>query len=395
MRHKITILILALIFNLPFSISKASAQTIYVCHNGSYTETTLTNGLEINPAEVDSITFDVPQFGSPIVTITYEDNKASVSIPAFAPYITATVNGADVVINNAQTEGHEAIYSVSGKSDNGSLTINGQYKLTIQLDGLSLTSQKGAPIDIECGKRCAIILKEGTTNALEDAQSSTVKAALYSKGHIEFEGNGTLNVTGNANHAITSKEYFKMKSTAGTINILKSANDALHIGQYFQMSGGTININEDTTGDGIQVELTRDETDEYNGQIFLKGGIINATIAHEDCKAVKADGDITVSGGTYTLNANGNGSRGIQTAGNMVIGEENGTVNILVNATGGKCTLAADVDDPHKCTGIKVEGNLTINAGIITVNNTGKKAKGIKIGRTYTKNGGTVNAVVE
>ena len=41
--------------------------------------------------------------------------------------------------------------------------------------------------------------------------------------------------------------------------------------------------------------------------------------------------------------------------------------------------------------GMKIDGNLTVNAGVITVTNTGTKSRGIKC-TTYTKNGGTVTA---
>lgn len=386
---------LFIIFSFLVSALIASAQTIYICKNGSYTTKEISEGLEINPNECDSITFDVPNFGAPTVTVKFSGSTATVDIPAFAAsYITSNVSGANVSITNTQVSGDEVVYVVSGSSTDGSLTINGSYKMTVELDGLNLTSKSGAPLDLECGKRIDLILKDGTTNSLTDAASSTVKAALYSKGHMEIKGTGTLNVTGNANHAIASKEYLEIKNSC-TINILKAANDAMHIGQYFSMNAGTINIDENTMNDGIQVEATKDATDENNGQMFFKGGAIYATISHEDCKAIKADGDITITGIYMSINAKGNGSRGIQTDGNLVIGQEDGMSSINITAAGGKCTLAECADDPHKCTGIKVDGNMTVKAGIIKVDNTGKKSKGIKVGGTYQKIGGTVDGIVE
>lgn len=383
-------------FSLLISALAASAQTIYICKNGSYTTKEISDGLEINPNECDSITFNVPNFGAPTVTITYSGTSVTVDIPAFASsYITSTVSGANVSITNTQVSGDEVKYVVSGNSSDGSLTINGSYKMTVELGGLDLTSKSGAPLDIECGKRTDLIIKDGTTNSLADAASSSAKSALYCKGHMEIKGTGTLNVSGNANHAISSKEYLEIKSNC-TINIVKAANDAMHIGQYFSMADGTINIDGNTMGDGIQVELTNDATDESNGQMFFAGGTVNATISHEDCKAIKADSNISITGGTFTLNANGNGSRGIQTDGNMLIAQENGkTTKIEISAAGNKCTQSECADDPHKCTGIKVDGNLTINGGKVTVYNTGKKAKGIKVGGTYANNGGVVDAIVE
>lgn len=373
----------------------ASAQTIYICKDGGYTVKEITPGLEINPAETDSVTFSFPCLPSPVVNINYNGGTATVTIPAGQPHITATVNGADVVINNTQTEGNEAIYVLSGNSGNGSFTVNGTYKHTIRLNGVNLTSQSGAPIDIQCGKRCAIELVEGTTNSIADAPGSLAKGALYCKGHIEFEGAGTLNVTGNANHAISAKEYTQLKRTTGTINILKAANDAVHTGQYFLMNGGTINIDSNTVGDGIQVEMTTDLEDIDNGLLVVNGGVINVSVASEDTKAMRADGDVAILGGTITLVAQGNGSRGIQADGNMRIAEAEGVTSITITASGAKCTQEECVDDPHKCTGIRIKGSLTVDSGTVKVYNTGRKAKGIKVDGNYFNNGGNVTASIE
>lgn len=382
--------------SLLFSLSSlfSSAQTIYVCKDGAYTEKTLTEGLEINPSEVDSVTFAVPVFPAPVVTVKYSGTTATVDIPKYASHITSTINGANVVINNTQIDGAEATYMVSGNTTNGSLTINGQYKMTVVLDGANITSSNTPAIDIQCGKRTDFIIKDYSSNMLEDSSSNTGKATLYCKGHMEVKGTGALIVNGNANHAIATKEYLEIKNDCH-LTVNKSANDAIHVGQYYKQTLGTVIVGKEVKGDGIQVEATSDATDEYNGQMFVKGGIINATISSEDCKGMKADNDITISGGNITVTANGNGSRGIQTSTNMVVGEEDNKTTIQVYANGGKCTLTECADDPHKCTGIKVDGNLTVNAGSISVENNGKKSKGIKVGGTYTKNGGTVNAVVE
>ncbi len=372
----------------------ANAQTIYLCKDGNYTTKDISVGLEIDlTQDYDSITFAEPQFER-IVSINYNGASAKVTIPVSVKGVTSTINGANVILTSTNTT-DEITYVATGTSADGSLTINGEYKLTLQLDGLDLTSKSGAAIDIECGKRSALVLTDGTTNSITDAAGGLQKACLYCKGHLEIEGGGTLNVSSNTSHAIATKEYLQLKKTTGTINIVKSANDALHVGQYFQMSGGSINISETTVGDGIQAEVTKDPLDENNGQVIIKGGNINITIANQDMKGIKADSDITISGGTFDINAKGNGSRGIQTDGNMVIGAEDNATDITISATGAECTLADCAQDPHKCMGIKLDGNLTVNGGTTTVHNTGKKSKGIKVGGSYTNNGGTVNAKVE
>ena len=376
------------------------AQNIYICKGGEYTEVAITEGLEIG-LDVDSVTFAKPQYEK-VITIVYNGTSATVTIPAFCGVTCSSGTSADVVLTSTNVT-DELTYRVSGTSSNGSLTINGDYKMTVELDNVSLTSQNGAAIDLKCGKRIALVMAEGSTNTLVDAANGSQKACLYSKGHIELSGAGTLNVTGNTNHAISTKEYFQVKKSIKAINILKAANDAIHVGQYFQMNGGELNITSTTANDGIQVDYKTDDygdiiVDEDNtGQVMIKGGTINITLAaNQDSKGIKAEGDIVISGGKFNINAESNGTRGMQTDANMVIGEEDNSTDIVIDANGTKCTVASDKDDPHNCMGMKIDGDLTVNAGTIGVyNKPGSKAKGIKVGGAYIRNGGTVYASVE
>ena len=337
-----------------------------------------------------------------LVLITYSGSTATVNIPEEMEGVTCESGTSAHVVLTSTNTAKELYYAIEGSSTNGSLTINGTYKLSVMLNGVNLTSNQGAAINIQCGKRINLIMKDGSTNTLADYAAGEQKACLYTKGHFEIEGNGTLNVTGNANHAIASKEYLQIKKSVKAINIKKAANDAIHVGQFFQMNGGEVTIDENTMNDGIQVEYETDDNDqivadeENTGSVIIKAGTINITVnSAEDAKGVKAEGDVTISGGTINIEAKSNGSRGIQADGNMTIGEESGTTTITIAATGKKCTVPEDSEDPHKCWGIKVDGELTINAGNVTVSKDGLTTKnGIKCG-TYTTNGGKVTATIK
>lgn len=379
------------------------AQTIYICKDGSYTKQELSDGLEIGLNEgIDSITFHVPSIEK-AVSITYSGTSAQVSIPSFIEGVTCTSgNSSDVVITSTNTA-DEITYNVTGTTTDGSLTINGDYKLTLALNGASITSSKKAAINIACGKRIALVMADGSVNSLTDAANGTNKACLYTKGHLEISGAGTLNVTGNTNHAIASKEYLQVKRSVKAINILKAANDAIHAGQYIQVNGGEINVTSTTTNDALQAEYKLDDNDaviqeeENTGSIIVRGGTLNIDLANaQDAKGLKAEGDIIISGGTFRINASSNGSRGMQTDANMVINQTDAATSIIINASGTKCTVADDAADPHNCMGIKADGNITINDAAVEVYNTGKKAKGIKVNGTCTINGtvrssGTIN----
>jgi hypothetical protein len=337
------------------------------------------------------------------VTIAYAGNTATVSIPEELAEEVVCNSGtsANVVITNSNTF-NEVTYKVSGSSTAGSLTITQGYKMKLHLNNVNLTSTTGAAVNIQCGKRIDVIMQSGSTNTFADFAGGTQKACFYAKGHVELSGAGTLNVTGNCNHAIATKEYFQVKKTVTAINILKAANDAIHCGQFFQMNGGTLTIDKNTANDGIQVEYKTDDNDEIiedeenTGLAIIKGGTFNITLENnQDAKGIKTEGGIDISGGTFLINAVSKGSRGMQTDGNMNISQNNATTDIKIYAKGGPCTLEDDEDDPHKCMGIKVDGNLTITGGTVTVIQSGSKSKGIKVKGAYTKTGGTVNGVVD
>ena len=245
----------------------------------------------------------------------------------------------------------------------------------MSLEGLSLESKRGAAINIANGKRIKFLLADGTVNTLSDLAGGTQKACLYVKGHPEFEGGGTLNVTGNTSHAIGTGEYMYVKS--GNINILSAANDGIHAGQYFKIKGGSVVV-RNAKGDGIQADITKDATDEFNGQMIINGGTIDITSTAADVKLLRCDSLMTISGGTIVINGTGDGIKGIATDGNLVVNQDIGTVNIDVTVSGGVYTdPITSATSKTRC--IKVDGDFTITAGTIKANATGKKSATIKV----------------
>ena len=348
---------------------------------------------------VGDLTFDTSTVDSITVVhtvyVTFSGETATVDL-GHAPDVVATTDGAHVSIVSTNTKS-ELEFVLQGESSQGSLTYTGSLKCKFYLNGLNLTSDRGAAIDIQCGKRVDLILVSGTDNYLTDAAGGTQKAALYCKGHLEVEGSGSLTVKGNTRHAIASKEYMQLKKSTGSITVTGAVSDAMHVGQYFLMSGGSLNLTGQG-GDGLQVEvvtlsddITPDPDKEDNGQMYIKGGTITIEAAANDVKGIKVPGNLTVSGGTFQLVASGNGSKGISVAGNMLVNEDDNTTLMRIRATGGMYE-DPETEEESRCMGIKVTGNLTVNAGTIQVSNTGSGSRGIKIDGTYTK---SANATVQ
>ena len=295
------------------------------------------------------------------VEVAYTESGAGVKIAGnIAKYIEASVVGGHVVLSqssevSAETCG-EITYIVRGESANGSLTLNGSFKSTIELQGLTLTNPTGAAIDIQNGKRIALSAKNGTVNHLTDG-SGNQKAALYCKGHLELKGKGELNVKGNISHAISAKEYIEIKNL--TLNIKGAVKDGINCNQYFLMESGTIHI-VNTGDDGIQASF-KDDTDreaEDTGAITIAGGSLSVEISADASKGLKADGDIVISGGTLDLTST-----------------SNGIWDSSKNKTKASACIGAD-------------GNITISGGDLKLKATGSGGKGISCDGIFYGNGG-------
>lgn len=359
--------------------------------------------------KIGDYTCDLSEIDSIIVDKSYTVNANTLDIHFDDQRGASLIASADMLalIDNYEIRGNhvsfvaspetdqEINYVLSGTATNGSFYMDGKYKSTITLNGVSLTNPDSAAICIDNGKRINIILTDGTVNSFVDGAANAKKACFFVNGHAEFKGAGTLNITGLSRHAYASDEYTLLKPSTGTINILASANDGMHIEQYFQMDGGTVTISN-VKGDCIDVSKTKDVTDENNGWVFVNGGKLNMTISSDDTKGIKSDSCMTISGGDITALVSANGGKGISVGSDLVIDQAQGaTTKIQMDVTGTTYTDPADATNTSKCRGIKVKGDYTLKGGTISMNVTGKKAKGISVDGVYTYVGGTTNVIPE
>ncbi|MBR2776882.1 MAG: carbohydrate-binding domain-containing protein [Prevotella sp.] len=110
---------------------------------------------------------------NPTVTITYDGTTATVNIPDEAGSYVSCPSGTSshvkiVQTSTADSNPGEIIYKLSGTSDNGEFYLTGEYKTTIQLDGLTLTNPDSTAIHIKNGKRIKISMVSGTESTLVD-----------------------------------------------------------------------------------------------------------------------------------------------------------------------------------------------------------------------------------
>ena len=310
---------------------------------------------------VDANTVNIIYNGSS-ATVTMADNVAT--------YVTAEVSGAHVSItqsNTAAIDGDEITYVLSGTTTNGSLTLAGSYKCTVSLDGVTLTNPSGAAINITNSKRIQLSAKKGTVSTLTDGSGSQ-KACIYSKGQIQLQGNGTLNVIGNYKHGIKSASYISIKNL--TLNITSTVSDGINCEEYFQMKSGTVTISG-VGDDGIQCDLggttstgeTTDHEDEDTGNVYLEGGTLTITTTAAASKGIKSDGDMNISDGTYNV------------------------------STMGSAAWDSDDSEVKACAAMSANGNMTISGGTLTLSSSGSGGKAISVDGTLTISGGSISAI--
>ena len=311
----------------------------------------------------------------------------------------------------------------------------------------------GSAVHIQNGKRIKVKVMDGTTNTLVDCADGSQKGAFYVKGHPEFSKSGVLNVVGNLKHAIKSGEYIELKDA--TINVTSAAGDGINCAQYFLMESGTININnvtddgiqcdienpdtttddngntgDDTDGDtgGItgtvpsNAELWEAFKPYYNTYYGLSRAdqaIENvATFAHAYMQDIMTNatseykwlGDYVKSVATaqsYSLDTESAWRWHVHAFFNCNDGTVQGNQRIATadfSAAGkpeawGSAYLAANGASalPKRTTGETPDhededsGNIYIEGGTITMNITGKAAKGIKSEGDIIVKAGTIN----
>lgn len=276
--------------------------------------------------------------------IVYQDQQATVYNPYWLTGVSAEVAGAYVTVSNANTT-TELTTELTGTTYDGNFVYHGDYKTTIELSGVTLFSKQGSAIDIQSGKRTNLHLRRGTINTLSDAAGGEQKAALYCRGHLEFDKAGKLVVMGNTAHAISAREYIRLKKSEGQISINSAVKDGIHCKQYFQGNGFTVSI-ASVGDDDIQVELDGAANDDgiADGTLIINDGtytITNSTNGStvgtetHTAKGLNADGDMLLAGGTIGITMTGTGGKGIRVSGTYTQGTEGGDGPLLTVTTTG------------------------------------------------------------
>lgn len=260
--------------------------------------------------------------------VTLTDSSAT----AKGKYTGYEIDGTDVSITAAGT------YVFSGDCDNGSITVKkGVTGVTIVLNGLTLTNDDSAAITLNKTAEASLIAAAGTTNTVADtagANDENAAVKVKSGAALAIGGTGTLTVDGNAKNGIKGAADAVITVAEVKLNI-NAVNDGLSCDDELNITGGTLRIT--AGGDAVKASPDTDDTE------------------NPDTTSL---GNVTISGGTLTLNATG---EGVQADGDLTI--SGGTFHVKTN--GGHTT--ALTDDSASCKGFKAGGALTVTGGTLTV----------------------------
>ena len=260
--------------------------------------------------------------------VTLTDSSAT----AKGKYTGYEIDGTDVSITAAGT------YVFSGDCDNGSITVKkGVTGVTIVLNGLTLTNDDSAAITLNKTAEASLIAAAGTTNTVADTEGSNDENAavkVKSGASLSIGGTGTLTVDGNAKNGI--KGAADAVITVAEVKLsINAADDGLSCDDELNIIGGTLSI----TAGGDAVKASPDTGDTENpdttslGNVTISGGTLTLSAAED---GVQADGDLTITGGTFDVTANGGHTTAL-------------------------------TDDSASCKGFKAGKTLTVTGGTLTV----------------------------
>ncbi|MBR1886990.1 MAG: carbohydrate-binding domain-containing protein [Bacteroidales bacterium] len=296
----------------------------------STTPSTDTDSFANDEDEISNTSFDRT------ISIVWSSSSATVSGDAKG---IVSVSGADVTVDNTGTT-EKVKYELSGSSSSGSLKLYSNNKQALVLNGLSLTNPSGAAINNQGKKRCYVVVSG--TNALADGSSAAysatgeedLKAVFFSEGQLIFSGSGSLTVTANnaqGKAGITSDDYVRVLDTP-TITVTAGSS----------------------AGHGLRGK----------DAVAVDGGTLSITVAAAMKKGITSDSLVVFNGGATTI-----------------------------KATGGTAYDSED-SDYKASAGVKADQVFKMNAGTLTVTNSGQGGKGITGDAVAYFNGGTVSVTV-
>ena len=188
-------------------------------------------------------------------------------------------------------------YEITGQASDGQIVIVTEDEVDLILNEVTIENQDSAAIWIQSEGTVTITLEGENTlingGEFVEENDDDPDALIYSEGDIIINGDGTLNLTATAGKGVRANRTLTVESGMFVINT-EEGLEATGI----TINGGDITIS--ASDDGINAS---DKTDEFTPYLEVNGGTITITMADGDTDGIDSNGDITINGGTISINA--------------------------------------------------------------------------------------------
>lgn len=281
-------------------------------------------------------------------------------------------------------------YVFSGTMDDGQIQVDAGKEdvVHIVLNGLTASSETGSVIYGVQSKKIVITLAKGQENTLSDAEtyiyedtsSDEPNACIFSKDDLTVNGKGTLNVNGNYQDGIRSKDDLKI--VGGALNITAKQH-GMKGKDSVSVKDGELTVN--AGGDGIKAN---NDTDSEKGYVLLDGGTYRITAAQD---GIQAETILQINGGSGPISSGGGSSNASYDASGQFReewGRWGGNKNQPPQMNG---AMPSEGEMPEEAQmppeGGAPEAGITETVGAAS-DDSSDSAKGLKAGNTIYLNGG-------
>lgn len=283
----------------------------------------------------------------------------------------ATVEGSGVTISGSVVTFTAAgTYHITGQLTDGQLVVDTEdtEKVKLILDGVSVACSTGPAVYVKSSpKKTILYTTEGSVNLLSDGADYLVpdteqtegavypNACVYACDDLKLDGTGTLQITGNADKGINTRDDLEI--TGGNLTV-RSVGTAVRGNDSVEMSGGQVTLTVTGEGDGLKSSQTEKDG---KGYITVSGGNLYITAIGD---GISAATDLTVSGGSHvitTLDAGGKAlAEATSTEGQTGrFGFGGGGFGGMNDGNNNKPSISAK--------GLKAEGTVTLSGGKLTI----------------------------
>ncbi|WP_407269954.1 carbohydrate-binding domain-containing protein [Radiobacillus sp. PE A8.2] len=217
--------------------------------------------------------------------------------------------GGVVIEDNIIAIRTSGVYVLSGTLDDGQIMVDAEDKANVRLilNGVDITSKDSAAINIVQAEKTIISLEAGTENILtdgsayvyEDDETDEPDAALFSKDDLTINGTGSLTVQGSYNDGIAGNDDLKI--VEGTI-VVDAVDDGIIGRDLLAVKDGSFTIT--ASGDGLKAS---NDEDAEKGNIAIEAGTFAITAGSD---GAQAEASVMIAGGEYTIVSGGGSANG-------------------------------------------------------------------------------------